>query len=139
MFVPSLSWQNDRFWHKSGATTQYKGVFRTCIAVHRCVGSPLRSEASASDPFSYTTTLLLYTKNGSFYQDRLGTNPFKIKQRCVFRRPDPPTTLSYHLVNGEPRIAALPSETGIIIDPQTMEDERVRKPPPFLAPFCQEN
>jgi L-seryl-tRNA(Ser) seleniumtransferase len=40
---------------------------------------------------------------------------------------DPPTALSHALVNGEPRIAALPSETGIIINPQTMsiEDETV--------------
>jgi hypothetical protein len=33
-----------------------------------------------------------------------------------------PTTLSYHLVNGEPRIAALPSETGIHNQPA--DDER---------------
>ena len=35
---------------------------------------------------------------------------------------DPPTTLSHRLVNGEPRIAALPSDTGIIINPQTMSE-----------------
>ena len=52
-----------------------------------------------------------------------------------FRRSDPPTTLSYHLVNGEPRIAALPSETGIIINPQTMseEDETVPAKPAFFG------
>lgn len=40
---------------------------------------------------------------------------------------DPPTRLSFELVNGEPRIAALPSETGIIINPQTMSegDEKI--------------
>jgi uncharacterized pyridoxal phosphate-dependent enzyme len=40
---------------------------------------------------------------------------------------DPATALSHALVNGEPRIAALPSETGIIINPQTMsaEDETI--------------
>jgi hypothetical protein len=63
-------------------------------------------------------------KKPSSYQDRLGTNiGTAFKKRCVFRRSDPPTTLSYHLVNGEPRIAALPSETGIIINPQTMSEE----------------
>ena len=35
--------------------------------------------------------------------------------------------IRYELVNGEPRIAALPHETGLIINPQTMEarDEEV--------------
>ena len=56
------------------------------------------------------------------------------QKRCVFRRSDPTRGLN-HLVNGEPRIAALPSETGIIINPQTMseEDETVPAKHAFLG------
>jgi hypothetical protein len=69
------------------------------------------------------------------YQDRLGTNIEKIQKEMRFSQVGS-ATLSYHLVNGEPRIAALPSETGIIIkNPQTMseEDETVPAKHAFLG------
>ena len=86
---------------------------------------------------------------GSFYQDRLGTSiGGKLSKRDHMRFSQDPTTLN-HLVNGEPRIAALPSGAGIIIKPQTMSavDKKVPAKPAFLGAiwprktkrsFCQD-
>ena len=75
MFVPSLSWQNDRFYMQMAQKGRFfpQEAFSTIAVTKNFVGSP-HIDVRKKRSFIDLNIKAIYISKRSFYQDRLGTN-----------------------------------------------------------------